>query len=238
MAGDCTIPSFNRLYFPEAFLFLETKGLTPVVFELMNDVLGKPSTTPFDDPRLAILVCMKEPKLEFSKRLRKEPTNRVANGSQPKESDNSEPDLPQTDSDDSLSTLIAPETGFDTEHFRTFNREHSEEILSIIGASDSAQGRKQHCLPEQVPVTHKRRARRKKNIRKHEVVNPPKGPHLERERQYPQQTLPGNSSTTLSRSNGLTKLFRVSRTSNSFLSFFTRKCLQKQPYQRSRYYPI
>ncbi|VUZ39055.1 unnamed protein product [Hymenolepis diminuta] len=72
-------------------------------------------TKPYDELKFAILERMEEPKLEFNRRLRKELMNGVANGPQPHRRDDSEPDPSQTDSDGSWSTIIVPETGFDTE---------------------------------------------------------------------------------------------------------------------------
>ncbi|VUZ53289.1 unnamed protein product, partial [Hymenolepis diminuta] len=83
------------------------KDLTPAVFELVHDVLGKPSTTPYDDVKFVILQYIEEPKLEFSKGLRKKLINEVTNGPQPQKRYNSEPNPPQTDSDDSSSSLIS-----------------------------------------------------------------------------------------------------------------------------------
>ncbi|KAM3188451.1 hypothetical protein ACTXT7_000277 [Hymenolepis weldensis] len=98
MADDFTIPDCNRLNIPEASLFLEAQscaykivskqvqlaclfnGLTPEVSELVYDVLGKPSTTPYDDHKFAILERVEEAKLEVIKRPRKEPMNGVTKG--------------------------------------------------------------------------------------------------------------------------------------------------------------
>ncbi|VUZ38961.1 unnamed protein product [Hymenolepis diminuta] len=98
MADDFTLPRFIRFKISKAFLFLEIqfpayeitnqqvlltcllKGLTPAVFEVVYDVLGKPSRTPYDDLKFAILKRMEEPKLEYSKRVLKELMNGVANG--------------------------------------------------------------------------------------------------------------------------------------------------------------
>lgn len=56
---------------------------------------------PYDELRFAILKPIEEPKLEFSRRLRKELMNAVPNGPQPQRKDNSEPNPSQTDNDDS-----------------------------------------------------------------------------------------------------------------------------------------
>ncbi|KAM3180836.1 hypothetical protein ACTXT7_015529 [Hymenolepis weldensis] len=62
---------------------------------------------------------------------------------QPQKRDNSEPDPPQIDRYDSLSTIITPETEFDTEQSHTYNRECSKELPSITGDSNSIRGEKQ-----------------------------------------------------------------------------------------------
>ncbi|KAM3179142.1 hypothetical protein ACTXT7_001189 [Hymenolepis weldensis] len=87
MANDFATPRFNRLNIPEAFLFPDAQlraykitskhaqfarllnGLMSEVAKLVYKVLGKLSTTPYNDLKFAILERMEEPKLEFSKRL-------------------------------------------------------------------------------------------------------------------------------------------------------------------------
>ncbi|KAM3175533.1 hypothetical protein ACTXT7_008313 [Hymenolepis weldensis] len=136
MADDFTISRFNRRNISEAFLLLETefcayeitnqqvrltcllKDLTLAVFELLYDVLGGASTTPYDNLTFAILERMEEPILEFSKWLREEPMNGVANEPLPQKRGNSDSDPPpQTNGDNLSSTLITPEAEFDTEQF-------------------------------------------------------------------------------------------------------------------------
>ncbi|KAM3179736.1 hypothetical protein ACTXT7_000019 [Hymenolepis weldensis] len=112
--------------------------LTPEAAKLVCDVLGKPSTTPYDGLKFAILECIEEPKLEFSKRLRKELMTGVIKGVQSQKRYNSEPDPPLMDS----------EMEFDAEHFHTSNRERSRELPSIAGNSNSVQGEKQYCPPD------------------------------------------------------------------------------------------
>ncbi|KAM3172970.1 hypothetical protein ACTXT7_013467 [Hymenolepis weldensis] len=132
--------------------------------------------------------------------------NRVANGPQPQKRGQSELDPPQTDS----------------------------ELPSIAGDSNSVRGGKQHCPPWQVPAAHKKQARLKKNTQKPEVAIPPKNPNR-KQCQYPQQIVPSNFTTMPPSSNSLINRLRVSRISNSFVTFFKH---QYQPYQRSRYYTI
>ncbi|VUZ51977.1 unnamed protein product, partial [Hymenolepis diminuta] len=112
------------------------KGPTPAVFGVICDVLGKPSTTPYDDLKFAILGGMEKPKLEFSKRLLKELMTEVDNKQQSQKRDNSELDSPQTDSDDLSSTLITPETELNADQFHISNRKHSEELLSTTHDSN------------------------------------------------------------------------------------------------------
>ncbi|KAM3180779.1 hypothetical protein ACTXT7_015654 [Hymenolepis weldensis] len=83
--------------------------------------------------------------LEFSKRLRKELKKGVTKGPQPQKRDNSEPDSPQTDSDDLSSTIITPEKEYDTEQSHTYNRERSKKLYSIAGDSNST--RREAALP-------------------------------------------------------------------------------------------
>ncbi|VUZ40935.1 unnamed protein product [Hymenolepis diminuta] len=104
----------------------------------MYDTLGKSSAAPYDGLEFAILELSEEPKLEFTKRLRRKLMNKVDEGSQPQKRDNSEPDLPQIDR-----MIRCPETEFDTEHFQTYNQERSKELLSINDDFNSARGKKQ-----------------------------------------------------------------------------------------------
>lgn len=137
MANDFNISGFNRLSISEDILFLEsqfpafeiTRGqvrltyllgsLTLAVSKLVYHVLGKQPTTPYDDFVLAILERMEEPELKLIKRVRKELMNGVTKGSQSQKRDNSDPNPPLTDGDDSPSTIITPETEFDTEQSHT-----------------------------------------------------------------------------------------------------------------------
>ncbi|VUZ39726.1 unnamed protein product [Hymenolepis diminuta] len=52
------------------------------VANLAYDVLRKPPTTPYDDLKFDVLKLMEEPKLKFTKRLRKELMNGVAREAQ------------------------------------------------------------------------------------------------------------------------------------------------------------
>ncbi|KAM3179918.1 hypothetical protein ACTXT7_017334, partial [Hymenolepis weldensis] len=207
MANDFTVPTSNRLNISECFLFLEAQshayeitsqqsrliwllqGLTLVVF-------GKPSTTPYDDPKFAILERMKEPESESSKWLLKELMNGAAKGPQPQKRDNSDP-ISQMD----IVHNKCPRNEVDAEQFHTYNRERSKELSFITGDSNSVRGEKQHCPLELAPAIHKRPTRGKRNTRKPEVIDPPKMPQSETGCQYPQQNLLGISSTTLSHSN-------------------------------------
>ncbi|KAM3188260.1 hypothetical protein ACTXT7_000659 [Hymenolepis weldensis] len=135
------------------------KGLIPTVSKLVYDILGKPSTAPYDDLKLTILEGMEEPELEFSKQFRKMLMNGIAKGWQLQKRDNSEPDSPQTDSDNSSSTTITSEREFDKEQSHTYDRECSKGLQSIAGDSNSIRGEKQHRPPEQAPAIQKRQAR-------------------------------------------------------------------------------
>lgn len=61
---------------------LPPQYLIPAVSELVYDVLGKPSTTPYNDLKFPILKVIEEPKLAFTRRLHKELMNEVAKGPQ------------------------------------------------------------------------------------------------------------------------------------------------------------
>ncbi|KAM3187331.1 hypothetical protein ACTXT7_002509 [Hymenolepis weldensis] len=98
--------------------------------------------------------------------------NGVAKEPQSQKRNHSEPDPPQTDSDDSSSTIIIPETEFDTKQSHTYNREHSKELPLIAGDPNSKRGEKKQCSPERAHATHKRLAKWKGNAQKPEVATP------------------------------------------------------------------
>ncbi|VDL61007.1 unnamed protein product [Hymenolepis diminuta] len=85
--------------------------------------------------------------------------NGVTKGSQSLKRDNSEPDPPLTNGDDSPSTIITPEAEFDTEQSQTYNQEYLKELTATAVDSNSMRGEKQHCTPEQVPLIQKTRSR-------------------------------------------------------------------------------
>ncbi|KAM3182582.1 hypothetical protein ACTXT7_012042 [Hymenolepis weldensis] len=99
-----------------------------------------PSSNPYDDLKFATLERIEGLKLEFSKWLGNELIYGGNERSQPQERDESEPDPPQTNSDDSSSTTITPKTESDTHHFHTYNREYSKVLLFIVGDSNSYPG--------------------------------------------------------------------------------------------------
>ncbi|KAM3187252.1 hypothetical protein ACTXT7_002690 [Hymenolepis weldensis] len=174
-------PTFTKQYIPGTFFLLEAQfrafeitsqkvrftcllnGLTSEVAKLFYDSFEKPPTKPYDILKFAILKHMEEPKLEFSRQLPKELMNGVAKGPWPQVRYNSDPDPPQTDSDDSSSTILAQLTEFDIEQFLTSNPEHSEELLPISSDFNSNRREKKRCPHKQASATHKRRIRGERN---------------------------------------------------------------------------
>lgn len=142
----------------QSFLYLETQfrdyeiisqkvqftcllnDLTPEVAKPVYDVPEKRSTTPYDNLKFAILESMEEPKLEYSTWLHNELMNGDGEGLQPHKENNSDPGPPQTDSDDSSSTTITPETEFDTEQPHIYKRERSKKLPFTAGDPNSEQG--------------------------------------------------------------------------------------------------
>ncbi|VUZ46035.1 unnamed protein product, partial [Hymenolepis diminuta] len=130
---------FSSEYGPNLFLLLEfhlknnnlrsqinllhvlIEFIPPSITVQFEDVIRMTSSNPYDDLKFAILELIKEPKLEFSKWLGNELMNGGSERLQPQERDNLESDPPQTDSDDSSSTIITPKTKSDIHRFHTYN---------------------------------------------------------------------------------------------------------------------
>ncbi|VUZ48589.1 unnamed protein product [Hymenolepis diminuta] len=103
--------------------------------------------------------------------------------------DTTQPEPPKGESNDLFSSAVTPETKFDTEQFRLNNRELTKELPFIAGDTNSGRGEKR-----QAPAICKRRARRKRNAQKSEVINTPKLLHWEIQPHYQQRQ---NLSSTL-----------------------------------------
>ncbi|VUZ54974.1 unnamed protein product [Hymenolepis diminuta] len=201
------------------------KSLALAVSELVHDVLGKPSTTPYDNLKFAILELVEEPQLKFSKRLRKNLINGIAKVQQPQKRDKSELDPPQMDRVNSSSTIIIPEMEFDTE-------------TSAYCWRWQLWMRGEAALPTRANTSHPQETSKAKEEHSDtwsdkSSKNASIGNGVNIHNMLCQAT-PYHAITL----QWFDQPFPISKTSNGFIMFSKHQHLQTQSYLRNRYYPV